>query len=100
MVTIDPRRDTAPILTKYVEHFLKRTDVRRTDVDQQLRAAANAFGAQYSVQVAADGSEEVGHSAFLYAVDENGRIVVTWPFGVDPKSLAADLRILVDRARR
>lgn len=95
MVTIDPEIDSAEILTNYVRSFVPTGHALRTDDDAQLRAAANAFGADYGKD---DG--EVYHTGSLYAIDDQGELVLTWPFGVPTDDLASDIgRLLAgDRA--
>jgi cytochrome oxidase Cu insertion factor (SCO1/SenC/PrrC family) len=36
----------------------------------------------------------VSHSGFLYLVDDQGRLVVTWPFGTSSSEMAADVEQL------
>ncbi len=43
-----------------------------------------------------DGDIEVSHSGFLYLVDDEGRLLVTWPFGLSSQDMAADVLQLVD----
>jgi protein SCO1/2 len=95
MITIDPTRDSATKLHDYVQSFVAGAHALRADDDTQLRAVADAFGAAYSVTKTAAGDEEVGHSAFLYAVDDQGHLRVQWPFGVHGPDLAADLHTLL-----
>ena len=96
MVTIDPARDTAEKLTDYVTTFIPDGTAVRTDDQAALRAAAGAFGANYSVEPGADGGEpEVSHTAELYAVDDAGNIVMVWPFGTTSKDLGEDLARLL-----
>ena len=96
MVTVDPERDTPEKLQAYVRSFVPTAQALSiTDVDA-LKKVGDAFGAQFSVTKAADGNVEVSHSAFLYAVDDAGRIRVQWPFGVHAPELAGDLAWLLD----
>jgi protein SCO1/2 len=98
MVTVDPTRDTAAVLTEYLGHFFtKNVHALRTDDPNLLKAVAGAFGVQYEVAANAKGEEEVGHSALSFAVDDRGRIVDTWPYGFSEKDIASDLRLLLAR---
>lgn len=96
MVTIDPGRDTAAALEAYVDSFVDGAALRTED-PSALRAAADAFGADYRVTTAPDGGVEVSHTAFLYAVDDQGRLRLTWPFGVTAADIARDLTRLLSR---
>lgn len=96
MVTIDPARDPAPKLAAYLDSFVTGSIALSTTDDAALRRVADAFGAQYSVTTSATGAPEVSHSAFLYALDDTGTLLVQWPFGIHAPTLADDLDALVD----
>ena len=96
MVTIDPDRDI-PVLTDYVQSFVPGSHALGTTDASALAEVAAPFGASYSVETADDGSIEVAHSAYLYAIDDQGELRLTWPFGVTPDDLAADLTKLLDQ---
>ena len=49
MATIDPERDTDEVITGYVQSFIPGAHALRTDSPDELRAAANVFGADYGV---------------------------------------------------
>ena len=98
MVTIDPARDTAEVLDGYVSNFVEDGVSLRTDDDAALRAATDAFGANYEVTTNAEGDVEVAHTGELYAVDDTGTVVMQWPFGTSYESLARDLRSLLGEA--
>ena len=95
MVTVDPERDTAEVLTGYVQSFVPGAHALRTDDPAELRAAADAFGATYSVTAADDGRVDVTHSPAMYVVDPSGTVTLTWPFGVDADDLRLDLEALL-----
>ncbi len=96
MVTVDPDRDTGEALTRYVHTFFPAGHALRTADAGLLRRVADRFGATYGVTTAADGRIEVSHTAFLYAVDSGGRLLLQWPFRTEPKVLSDDLRALLD----
>ena len=49
MATIDPDRDVDEVIGGYVQSFVAGAHGLRTTDDAELRAAANAFGVEYSV---------------------------------------------------
>jgi protein SCO1/2 len=95
MATIDPARDTSEILTGYVQSFVSDAHALRTDDDQVLREATDAFGVTFMVTANADGDIEVAHSGAMYVVDENGRLLLTWPFGITADDVAGDLELIL-----
>ncbi|MCZ7534257.1 MAG: SCO family protein [Acidimicrobiia bacterium] len=95
MVTVDPDRDIDETLTDYIQYFVPEAHALRTEDDNVLRAAADAFGADYGVTKAPDGRVDVAHSPWLYAVDDEGVLRVIWAFGASPESIASDLSDLL-----
>ncbi len=37
------------------------------------------------------------HTGFLYVVDDEGQLILTWPFGIPSEDIANDLEILLDQ---
>jgi len=93
MVTVDPDRDN-DILPGYVQSFVADAEAAGTTDADVLAAAAAPFGVSYEVITNDEGEIEVSHSGFLYLVDDQGRLVVTWPFGTSSTEMAADVEQL------
>ncbi len=93
MVTVDPDRDNE-LLPGYVESFVADALAAGTTDADRLAAAAEPFGVSYDVTTNDEGDIEVSHSGFLYLVDDQGRLVVTWPFGTSSSEMAADVEQL------
>ncbi len=96
MATIDPERDTDEVITGYVQSFIPGSHGLRTTDPEDLRDAADFFGADYGVSTDDDGKYEVFHTANLYAIDDGGLLQVTWPFGTEPENLTTDIEILLE----
>lgn len=94
MITVDPDRDL-PILADYVTSFIEDAHALGTDDPGRLAQVAAPFGAGYEITTREDGEVDVAHSTSLYAVDDDGEIVLTWQFGVPIDALAADLTQLL-----
>lgn len=97
MATIDPERDNADVLTRYVQTFVPGSHALVSNDPEQLRAAADAFGADYEVVKGVSGEPEVSHTGFLYLVDDEGLLQVTWPFGVPAQDFVHDLELVFDQ---
>lgn len=95
MVSVDPARDTAEVLTRYVQGFVPGSHALRTDDPAELRAAADAFGADYFITTDTSGSPEVTHTGWVYVVDDRGRLRVQWSFGTPSTDMTSDLRLLL-----
>lgn len=104
MVTVDPERDFVEkpelcegiVLSCYVRSFVDDAHALGTDDAGALQQAAAPFGAAYNVLKSGD-EVVVEHSTYLYAVDDQGRIAVSWQFGIPIDDLVADMEILLDR---
>ena len=99
MVTVDPERDTADVLPRYLGSFMDRFHALIPASDTELRAAEKPFGATSSVTKGADGEVKVVHGGTAYIVDANGDVVDEWPFGIDAASMAHDIEILLNQGK-
>jgi protein SCO1/2 len=97
MVTVDPERDTPDVMNGYLSSFTDRFHALQPTSTDELEAAETAFLASSTIVTDASGKIEVGHSATAYVVDENGVVLVEWPFGVDKDTMINDLDILLGR---
>lgn len=95
MVTVDPDRDLE-ILPEYVGGFFEDGIALGTTDASALATAAAPFGVTYDVTTNDEGEIEVAHSTALYVVDDQGKLVLTWQFGVEIDELKQDLEILLD----
>lgn len=72
-VTVDPVRDTLPVLKTYVAAFAPEVDGLRGDANQ-LTALARRYRVAYSVRPAkGDQPYEVTHSSAIYVFDRAGK---------------------------
>ena len=99
-VTVDPDRDTLPVLATYVKNFAPQIDGLRGTSDQ-LAALARRYRVIYSVKPATkDHPYEVTHSSAIYVFDGSGaaRLLVPSLASTTPDiaGTAADLKRLVD----
>lgn len=98
MVTVDPHRDTPEVLSGYLASFADRYHALRTTDPDALRSAEEAFGASSSVTTTPEGAIEVAHTGTTYVIDDQGRVVVEWPFGMTADAMGSDLRVLLERS--
>jgi protein SCO1 len=94
VVTVDPERD-AETLTSYAQTFVEGAHALATFDPALLRAAADPFGVSYSVTTNAEGEVEVAHSSQMFVGNDQGELVLTWPFGISAEDLALDLSQLL-----
>jgi protein SCO1/2 len=98
-VTVDPDRDTLPVLKQYTEAFGPQVVGLRGTPDE-LATLAKRYRVSYSVEPAANGhGEEVTHSSALYVFDRQGEVKLLFSGlsleKADTAPQIADLRELV-----
>jgi protein SCO1 len=93
-VTLDPERDTRKVLSEYVVAIDDRIIALqgpRAFVD----AAAKSFGVTYAI-VTPDPTKpteySIDHTAAIFFVGPDGRVIKRFGQGVSPKALAQDIR--------
>lgn len=98
-VTVDPGRDTLPVLKSYTAAFAPQVIGLRGTPDQ-LATLAKRYRVAYSVQPGSDGNPpEVTHGSAVYVFDRNGAIRLLFTGLAVPNAkltgMTADLRQLV-----
>jgi protein SCO1/2 len=98
-VTVDPSRDTLPVLAEYVSNFAPQIEGLRGDPNQ-LAALARRYRIAYSVSPETkDHPYEVSHSSAIYVFDRTGaaRLLID-ELGVgtpDVEGITADIKRLI-----
>ena len=91
-ITVDPERDDAARLKKYLSAF-NPTFVGGTGTDAQLTAVRKDYGIAAEKVAGPDGSYT--HSSFIYLIDREGRLRALMPFGHLADDYVHDVRILL-----
>jgi protein SCO1 len=93
-ITVDPERDTPPIVADYVKSFDARI-VGLTGTPEQLADAAKAFRVYYvDRSLGNDRDYAVDHSSFLYVIDPRGAFATLLTGDLPGHQLADELRRL------
>jgi protein SCO1/2 len=97
-VTVDPKRDTMPVLADYVSTFDSRfIGVRPTPED--LPDLLASYGAAAFVDLENhDPSEEpvIAHTTRVFLIDQAGRLRVHYPFDTRAEDLRLDVQRLLE----
>ena len=97
-VTIDPERDTAPVLKAYVGSFGTDFVALRGSVDE-VKEAAREFKVFFAkVPGSTDGSYTMDHTALSFVFDAQGRVRVAERYATGAEALAKDVQALLDGA--
>jgi protein SCO1/2 len=94
-VTVDPARDTAERLHRYVKAFDPSFEGLTGD-DAALAQMRAAFGAIGERREAPDGGPNyfMDHTAAMFLVDRSGGISLAYAYGTPPQQVADDIRQL------
>ncbi|MFL6238451.1 MAG: SCO family protein [Actinomycetes bacterium] len=97
-VTVDPSRDTAPVIRAWLDRFDKHIPafVGLTGSAAQITKAAHQLGLPFTVSSASSGLEKVEHSTQMTAFDRTGTSNLAWLDKTAPSGIAHDLRLLLD----
>jgi protein SCO1/2 len=85
MVSVDPERDGGPTIATYLDVFADRNHGLLAADDASLARSAEAFGVLYEVaeHEPGDMAYDVGHSATVYVVDDEGLVIWELGFSAD-----------------
>ena len=92
-VTVDPERDTAPLLAEYMRAFDPSFVAVRGNAEQTAKAAAD-FKIFYR-KVPSGSSYTMDHTAITYVLDATGKVRLALKHDETAQQCAADLRQLM-----
>jgi protein SCO1 len=94
-ITVDPERDTAPVLKAYLGNFDPTFIALRGSAEQTAEVAKH-FKVHYKkVEGKTPGSYTMDHSAGSYVLDPQGRIRLYTRYGSGVQALADDIKLLL-----
>lgn len=94
-ITVDPERDTLERIGKFVTAFHPDFLGLRPEDDTEVRALATLFGVEYERREVDSSVEYLfDHSAAVFMIGPDGRIISQYPFGVPYTEMVNDLKVL------
>lgn len=93
-ITVDPERDTQSVLAEYLQSFDPRI-LGLTGTLAEVDAAAKAYKAHYRKVPTQNGGYTLDHTAIVYLMDKNGRMVSSLDSHEPRETRLAKLRRLV-----
>ncbi len=93
-VTVDPERDTAEVLKRYVPAF-HPAFLGMTGSAEDIARSAKEFKIIYQKQILPGGGYSVDHSAGTFILDGEGRLRLFAQYGVGAPALLHDIRLLM-----
>lgn len=90
-ITVDPERDTVPVMNEFVGNFHPRL-IGLTGTPQQIEAVKKAFGVSATRDPASpDGNYNISHTTFTYLFDIDGAPLGVIPTDKQAAGVAAEL---------
>lgn len=93
-VTVDPERDTAEVLKRYVPAF-HPSFLGLTGSMEEITRTAKEFKIFFQKQPLPSGGYTMDHSAGTYILDSEGRLRLFAQYGVGAPTLLHDIRLLL-----
>jgi protein SCO1/2 len=93
-ISVDPDRDTPPVLKSYVDSF-GGPIVALTGTPDAVAQAAKDYKVYYAKHPRADGGYDMDHSALIYVMDPQGRFTATFTPDDTSDTIVARLQKLV-----
>jgi len=93
-VTVDPERDTAEVLGRYVPAF-HPSFLGLTGTAEEIARTAKEFKIFFQKQKLPSGGYTMDHSAGTYILDGDGRLRLFAQYGVGAPNLLHDIRLLL-----
>ncbi len=98
-ITVDPERDSAPRLREYFSGFGPRVRAY-TGTPEAIAQLARAYEVTYKRQDLENGDYTMDHTATVFLLDAQARVVDVVAYGSPPDVLQSRLRSLVGAAPR
>jgi protein SCO1/2 len=90
-ITVDPERDTQPVLKEYLSSFDPHLYGLTGDLDA-ITAVAKEYRVYFKKVPLDNGSYTMDHTAIVYLMDKNGRFVSPFSLKRPPEASATELR--------
>jgi protein SCO1 len=94
-ITIDPERDTIPVLKEYLSHFNHKF-IGLTGTKDQIREAAGKFKVYFARAESNNADPNnymLNHSSFIYLIDKNGKYLKHFYIDTSPEDIIEFIRV-------
>ena len=93
-VSVDPERDTVTFLDTWTQYFPENFKAV-TGTPGAIRRVADAYGVKYArVETSSVVGYTMSHTADVYLIDKDGRLLWSYPFGTPAEEMVEDLAAL------
>jgi protein SCO1/2 len=98
-ISVDPERDTPEVLARYMNAF-DPNFIGLTDDFEKVQPVLKSFGAFAEKEQVSDAGTDylVSHTARLYLVSPDRKLLLMYPYGFEPEDLRSDLAHLLEQS--
>jgi protein SCO1/2 len=93
-ISVDPERDTAEVLARYV-HRLGPEFIGLNGDREKIKEVIKPFGAMTEKEETIGSDHLVNHTPYLYLVNPHNQLLLIYPHNFKPEALRADLEQLL-----
>lgn len=94
-ISVDPEKDTPQRITGYLKQFDPHIS-GLTGTLAEIQATAKEYGIFFEKKpFGTEGGYTVDHTAMIFLVDAQGKMVLIFPYGSKPPDMAADISYLM-----
>ena len=96
-VSTDPKRDTAPVIDRYLDHFDADFVGLRGSIESvaSLGKTVGVF-VDEGQQLPSGGYDPNAHGTYVIGVEQDGQAPVVWDADTAPSQFASDIRFMLD----
>lgn len=98
-ITLDPDRDTVAHLAEYVPLFHPRL-IGLTGSAEEIRKVALAYKVYYAKYPPGSADYVIGHSSFIYLVDQAGKYIGFFPPGTSAERMVEVMKLHLPAAKK
>ncbi len=94
-VSVDPERDTPPVLKKYLANF-DPTILGLTGTIEEITRVSDRYSSKFRREVPLPGSEySVAHTSFVYLLNREGKVRFVFPYDIGRDLLTEAARTMI-----
>ncbi len=94
-ITVDPERDTPELVSDYANRF-NTGFIGLSGSEDELQTVWDSYWIYRELEPHEPGEYYlVDHTSRVYVIDQNGALRLTFPFGMEPAAMAADVSQLL-----
>ncbi|MBM3618457.1 MAG: SCO family protein [Alphaproteobacteria bacterium] len=96
-ITVDPKRDTAPVIKSYLANFDGKF-IGLTGDHDAIKKAASSYKVYYESANPEDTDYNVNHSGYIYFMSPDGKYIRHFSFDDEPVEIASEINSVISKS--